>query len=68
MLMMNIVCSRVILFFLQIPSRLRDRLSIDTHSAVKVCPLTCTPKVALAISLQPVHPLVSVCLSSTIYH
>ncbi|KAK2836406.1 hypothetical protein Q7C36_014275 [Tachysurus vachellii] len=40
-----------------IPSRLRDRLSIDTHSAVKVCPLTCTPKVALAVSLQPVHPL-----------
>ncbi|MCI4391985.1 hypothetical protein PGIGA_G00140800 [Pangasianodon gigas] len=40
-----------------IPSSLRGRLSIDIHSAVKVRPLRCTPKVALAVSLQPLHPL-----------
>lgn len=51
----------VFLLFLQIPSTLRGRLSIETHSAVKVCHLRCTPKVALAVSLQPLRPLVSEC-------
>lgn len=46
--------------FFQIPSALRGRLSINTHSAVKVRPLRCSPKVALAVSLQPVRQLVSV--------
>ncbi|TSK31456.1 Peroxisome biogenesis factor 1 [Bagarius yarrelli] len=40
-----------------IPGRLRDRLSIDTHSAVKVCPLRCSPKIAVAVLLQPVNSL-----------
>ncbi|KAM9494566.1 peroxisomal ATPase PEX1 [Clarias gariepinus] len=40
-----------------IPSNLRGRLSVDTHCAVKIRPLRCTPKVALAVSLQPLHPL-----------
>ncbi|KAF4073853.1 hypothetical protein AMELA_G00248050 [Ameiurus melas] len=40
-----------------IPCSLRGRLSIDKHSAVKVRPLSCTPKVALAVSLQPLIPL-----------
>ncbi|KAK3512008.1 hypothetical protein QTP70_027628 [Hemibagrus guttatus] len=48
----DIYCGRI-----WIPSSLRDRLSIDTRSAVKIRPLRCTPKVALAVSLQPVHPL-----------
>ncbi|KAF7691336.1 peroxisome biogenesis factor 1 isoform X2 [Silurus meridionalis] len=40
-----------------IPSSLRGRLSVETNSAVKIQPLRCTPKVALHVSLQPLHPM-----------
>ncbi|KAK1805042.1 hypothetical protein P4O66_019405 [Electrophorus voltai] len=42
-----------------IPSILRTRLGVDPHSAVKICPVKCTPEVAMAVSLQPLKPLVS---------
>ncbi|KAL7830386.1 hypothetical protein SRHO_G00315130 [Serrasalmus rhombeus] len=48
----EIYCGRV-----WIPNILRSRLNIDPHSAVKVCPIKCIPKVALAVSLQPLQPL-----------
>ncbi|XP_066531663.1 peroxisome biogenesis factor 1 isoform X2 [Hoplias malabaricus] len=40
-----------------IPSIFRVNLRIEPHSAVKICPIKCTPKVALSVSLQPLQPL-----------
>ncbi|KAI4890260.1 hypothetical protein NFI96_014035 [Prochilodus magdalenae] len=48
----EIYCGRV-----WIPRLLRSRLNIGPHSAVKVRPIQCTPRVALAVCLQPLQPL-----------
>ncbi|XP_062846764.1 peroxisome biogenesis factor 1 isoform X2 [Trichomycterus rosablanca] len=48
----QLYCGRV-----WIPNILRTRLSIDPHSAVKVLPVKCVPRVALTVSLEPLKPL-----------
>uniref|UniRef100_A0A8C9U3X6 Peroxisomal ATPase PEX1 n=1 Tax=Scleropages formosus TaxID=113540 RepID=A0A8C9U3X6_SCLFO len=43
----------------QIPKPLRRRLNIELHSAVRIQPLKSTPRIALALRLQPLQSLVS---------
>uniref|UniRef100_A0A8D0CKK6 Peroxisomal ATPase PEX1 n=1 Tax=Scleropages formosus TaxID=113540 RepID=A0A8D0CKK6_SCLFO len=42
----------------QIPKPLRRRLNIELHSAVRIQPLKSTPRIALALRLQPLQSLV----------